>query len=184
MDGQTERVNQIVEDMLRAYALKDSKSWDKCLLYAEFSYNNSYQKSLKMSPFEVLYGCKCRTPLFWNEPGENQVFGPEILREAGKQVHIVRENLQLAQSRQKSYADHRGRAWGVGGLQGGAARAMGGGHGLRLPALFVSCSLCVCEGRRGRRKERKKKRKEKKKKKEKNEIFSKLEIFQKIKDNL
>jgi hypothetical protein len=47
--------------------------------------------------------------LFWNEPGENQVFGPEILREAEKQVHIVRENLQLAQSRQKSYADHRRR---------------------------------------------------------------------------
>jgi hypothetical protein len=64
MDDQTERVNQILEDMLRACALKDSKSWDKCLLYAEFFYNNSYQKSLKMSPFEVLYGCKCRTPLF------------------------------------------------------------------------------------------------------------------------
>jgi hypothetical protein len=62
-----------------------------------------------MSPFEVLYGRKCRTPLFWNEPGENHVFGPEILREAEKQVHIIRENLQLAQSRQKSYADHRRR---------------------------------------------------------------------------
>jgi hypothetical protein len=74
--GQTEGVNQILEDMLRACALKDKKSWDKCLLYAEFSYNNSYQKSLKMSPFEVLYGRKCRTLLFWNEPGENQVFGP------------------------------------------------------------------------------------------------------------
>jgi hypothetical protein len=59
MNSQTERVNQILEDMLRACALKDSKSWDKCLPYAEFSYNNSYQKSLKMSPFEVLYGCKC-----------------------------------------------------------------------------------------------------------------------------
>jgi hypothetical protein len=47
--------------------------------------------------------------LFWNEPGENQVFGPEILREAERQVQVVRENLQLAQSRQKSYADHRGR---------------------------------------------------------------------------
>jgi transposase InsO family protein len=78
-DGETERVNQILEDMLRACALKDSKSWDKCLPYAEFSYNNSNEKSLKMSPFEVLYGRKCRTPLFWNEPGENQVFGPEIL---------------------------------------------------------------------------------------------------------
>jgi hypothetical protein len=59
-----------------------------------------------MSPFEVLYGHKCRTPLFWNEPGENQVFGSEILREVERQVQVVRENLQLAQSRQKSYANH------------------------------------------------------------------------------
>jgi hypothetical protein len=79
IDGQTERVNKIFEDMLRAWALKDKKSWDKCLPYAKFSYNNSYQESLKMSAFDVLYGRKCRTPLFWNEHGENQVFGPEIL---------------------------------------------------------------------------------------------------------
>jgi hypothetical protein len=109
IDGQTERVNQILEDMLRACALKDEKSWDKSLSYAEFSYNNSYQESLKMSPFEVLYGRMCRTPLFWNETGENQVFGPEVLREAERQVQVVRENLQLAQSRQKSYVDHRRR---------------------------------------------------------------------------
>jgi hypothetical protein len=89
--------------------LKDKKSWDKCLPYEEFSHNNSYQKSLKMSPFEVLYGRKCRTPLFWNEAGENQVFGAEILREAERQIQVVRENLQLAQSRQKSYVDHRRR---------------------------------------------------------------------------
>jgi hypothetical protein len=92
-NGQTERVNQILEDMLRACTLKDSKSWDKCLPNAEFSYNNCYQKSLKMSTFKVLYGRKCRTPLFWNEPGENQVFGPEILREVERQVQVVRENL-------------------------------------------------------------------------------------------
>jgi hypothetical protein len=54
-DGQTERVNQILEVMLRACVLKDSKSWDKCLPYAKFSCNSSYQKSLMMSPFEVLY---------------------------------------------------------------------------------------------------------------------------------
>jgi hypothetical protein len=96
---QTERVNQILEDMLRACAWKDKKSWDKCLPYVEFSYNNSYQKSLKMSPFEALYGCKCWTPLFWNEPGENQVFGLEILREVERQVQVIRENLQLVQSR-------------------------------------------------------------------------------------
>jgi hypothetical protein len=63
-DGQIERVNQILEDMIRACALNDKKSWDKCLPYAKFSYNNNYQKSLKMSPFEVLYGRKCRTLLF------------------------------------------------------------------------------------------------------------------------
>jgi hypothetical protein len=80
-----------------------------CYTYAEFSYNNNYQKSLNMSPCEVLYGRLCRTPLFWNEPGQNHVFGSEILREAKKQVQVVRENLQLAQSRQKSYVDHMGR---------------------------------------------------------------------------
>jgi hypothetical protein len=62
-----------------------------------------------MLPFEVLYGRKCQTPLFWNEPRENQVFGPEILREAERQLQVVRENLKLAQSRLKSYADHRRR---------------------------------------------------------------------------
>jgi hypothetical protein len=82
--------------MLIACALKDSKSWDKGLSYAEFSYNNSYQKSLMMSPFKVLYGRKCRTPLFFNEPGENQVFRLEILQEAERQVQVVRENLKLA----------------------------------------------------------------------------------------
>jgi hypothetical protein len=85
-DGQTEKVNQILEDMLRACALKDNKSWDKCIPYAEFSYNNSYQECIKMAPFEFLYGRKCRTPLFWNELGENQIFGPDILRKAERQV--------------------------------------------------------------------------------------------------
>ena len=66
-DGQTERTNQILEDMLRACALKHGGSWDKSLPYAEFSYNNSYQASLKMSPFKVMYGRKCRIPLYWNQ---------------------------------------------------------------------------------------------------------------------
>jgi hypothetical protein len=78
-DGQTERVNQILEDMLRACTLKENQSWDKCLPYAEFSNNNSYQESIKIAPFEFLYGRKCKTPLFWNEPSENQIFGPDIL---------------------------------------------------------------------------------------------------------
>jgi hypothetical protein len=85
-DGQTERTNQVLEDMLRACALKHGGSWDKSLPYAEFSYNNSYQASLKMSPFEALYGRKCRTPLYWDQTGERQLFGPEIIQEAEEQV--------------------------------------------------------------------------------------------------
>jgi hypothetical protein len=108
-DGQTERTNQVLEDMLRACALKHGGSWDKSLPYAEFSYNNSYQASLKMSPFEALYGRKCRTPLYWDQTGERQLFGPEIIQEAEEQVQQIRENLRTAQSRQKSYADTRRR---------------------------------------------------------------------------
>jgi transposase InsO family protein len=64
-DSQTEQVNQILEDMLRACVLEHQGSWDQNLPWAEFSYNKSYQESLKMAPFEVLYGCLCRTPLNW-----------------------------------------------------------------------------------------------------------------------
>jgi hypothetical protein len=94
---------------LRACALQHGGSWDKSLPYAEFSYNNSYQASLKMSPFEVLYGRKCRTPLYWDQTGERQFFGPELIQEAEEQVRIIRENLRVAQTRQKSYADNRRR---------------------------------------------------------------------------
>jgi hypothetical protein len=102
-------VNHILEDMLRACALQYGRSWDNSLSYAEFSYNNSYQKSLKMAPVEMLFGHRCQTPLFWNEDGEWKVFGPDIVQEAEKQVRMVRENLRVAQSRQKSYVDHRRR---------------------------------------------------------------------------
>ncbi|WVZ97354.1 hypothetical protein U9M48_042901 [Paspalum notatum var. saurae] len=68
--------------MLRACAIQYGTSWDKSLPYAEFSYNNSYQASLKKSPFEALYGRRCRTPLFWNQTGEKQVFRPNLIRDA------------------------------------------------------------------------------------------------------
>ena len=81
-DGQTERINQILEDMLRACALTYSQKWDDCLPLAEFAYNNSYQESIKMAPFEALYGRRCRTPLNWSEAGERNFFGPDIVNEA------------------------------------------------------------------------------------------------------
>jgi transposase InsO family protein len=98
-DGQTKRVNQILEDMPRDCALYYERSWHKSLLYAKFSYNNSYQESLRMAPFEMLYGHMCQTPLFWSETGERKVFRTNILQEAKKQVRMVRKNLRVAQSR-------------------------------------------------------------------------------------
>jgi hypothetical protein len=106
-DGQTKRVNQILEDMLRACIIHYGASWDKCLALAEFSYNNSYQSSLQMAPFEALYGRRCRTPLSWSETGERKIFGPDLVVEADDKVRIIQTNLKTAQSRQKSYAGQR-----------------------------------------------------------------------------
>jgi hypothetical protein len=104
-DGQTERVNQVLEELLRVCVLTYNTDWEKSLPYAEFSYNNSYQASLKMAPFEALYAIKCRTLLMWSEVGEQTFFGPATIVEAEENVAKVRENLEIAQSRQKSYAD-------------------------------------------------------------------------------
>jgi hypothetical protein len=62
-----------------------------------------------MAPYQALYGRQCRTPLFWSQTGESQVFGPEVLKDAEKQVQMVRESLKITQSRKKSYADKRRR---------------------------------------------------------------------------
>jgi hypothetical protein len=105
-DGQTERVNQILEDMLRACVLHYGKNWDKCLSLAEFSYNNSYQSSLKMAPFEALYGRRCRTPLNCSQTREREIFGHDLL-EAKEKVRVNKKNLEAAQARQKSYHGKR-----------------------------------------------------------------------------
>jgi hypothetical protein len=99
-DGQTEQVNQILENMLRAYVLEHQGSWDKNLPWAEFSYNNSYQESLKMSPFEVLYGCRCHTPINWIEPREKVIFIPNLVEEAEAIVCHIQDNLKAMKSRQ------------------------------------------------------------------------------------
>jgi hypothetical protein len=91
-DGQTERVNQILEDMLRACVLHYDKNWDKCLSLAEFS----YQSSLRMAPFEALYGRRCRTPLNWSQAGEREVFGPDLVLEAEDKIRVIKKNLEAA----------------------------------------------------------------------------------------
>jgi hypothetical protein len=108
-DGQTERVNHIIEDMLRACALSDGPKWDQHLPLAEFPYNNSYQESIKMSPFEALYGRPGHTLLCWSESGEWVIFGPDFLTEAEEKVRQIHANILTAQSRQKSYTNKRRR---------------------------------------------------------------------------
>ncbi|KAK1694992.1 hypothetical protein QYE76_011689 [Lolium multiflorum] len=109
--GQTERTNQILEDMLRACALDFGGSWEEHLPLAEFSYNNSYQSSIKMAPFEALYGRKCRSPICWYEAGSSKEFNPDYVKEKQHIIDIIRDRLKIAQSRQKSYADQKRRTW-------------------------------------------------------------------------
>jgi hypothetical protein len=107
--GLTERVNQILKDMLRGCALDYGSRWDENLPYSEFSYNNSHQDSIEMAPFEALYGRKCTTPLLWSGVGERSLFGPDIIKDAEEKVRLIRDRLKIAQSRQKSYADSKRR---------------------------------------------------------------------------
>jgi hypothetical protein len=104
-DGQIERINQILEDILRASILHFDKSWDKCLSLAEFSHNNCYQASLKMAPFDALYGQRCRTPSNWLEARERTLFGPDLVKDAEEKLQVIRENLKLDKMRKKSYHD-------------------------------------------------------------------------------
>jgi hypothetical protein len=107
--GQTERVNQILEDMLRASVLEFPQKWDECLPLAEFSYNNNYQESIKMAPFEALYERRCWTPLNWSEPRERWYFRFDLVKETMERVQRIRHHLKEAQARQKNYADKRRR---------------------------------------------------------------------------
>ena len=90
---------------MRACVLDYGSSRDDNLPYAESSYNNSYQASLKMAPFEALYGTRSQTPLMWDEVGDRQLFGPNVIKESEENVKLIRDRLKVAQSRQKSYAD-------------------------------------------------------------------------------
>ena len=80
-DGQTERVNQVLEDLLRIYVKEQPGKWEDYLHLVEFSYNNHYQASARYSPFEILYGRKCNTPISWSNPVDRLVLGPELLKE-------------------------------------------------------------------------------------------------------
>ncbi|KAE8715038.1 Zinc ion binding, putative isoform 1 [Hibiscus syriacus] len=106
-DGQSERVIQILEDMLRGCVIDFHGSWENFLPLVEFAYNNSYQISIRMAPYEALYGRKCRTPICWTELRDRKTLGPELVRETEDTVRLIRDRLKEAFDRQKSYADQR-----------------------------------------------------------------------------
>ncbi|XP_073137027.1 uncharacterized protein [Henckelia pumila] len=108
-DGQSERTIQILEDMLRAVILDFGTSWQEFLPLVEFSYNNSYQSSIQMAPFEALYGRKCRSPLFWDDLSETQVTGPDMIREMSNKLKLIQIRMRTAQDRQEKYANMRHR---------------------------------------------------------------------------
>ena len=104
-DGQSERVIQIMEDMLRSCLIDYEGSWDRHIPLVKFVYNNSFQSSIGMAPYEALYGRKCRTPLCWTELSEKKVIGPDLIQETEEKVKMIRERLKVSNDRQKSYAD-------------------------------------------------------------------------------
>ena len=95
--------------MLRACTLDFGGAWVKYLPLMEFSYNNSYQATIGVAPYEMLYGRKCRSPIHWDETGERQYLGPEMVQRTNEAIEKIRMRMLTSQSRQKSYADLRRR---------------------------------------------------------------------------
>nr|GEW74497.1 putative reverse transcriptase domain-containing protein [Tanacetum cinerariifolium] len=93
--------------MLYTYVIDFGKGWVKHLSLVKFSYNNSYHASIKVTPYEALYGRKCRSPVYWAEVGEAQLTGPKMIQEMTEKIVLIKQRIQAAQDRQKSYADRK-----------------------------------------------------------------------------
>ncbi|XP_073122418.1 uncharacterized protein [Henckelia pumila] len=104
-NGQSERTIQTLEDMLRALVLDFNITWQDSLPLVEFSYNNNYQTSIKMAPFEELYRKKCRSPLYWEDISDVPEFGPDMIREMTEKVKLIQKQMKMAQDRQAKYAN-------------------------------------------------------------------------------
>lgn len=105
VSSQSESTKQILEYMFQTCVLDLGGSWDQYLPLMEFSYNNSYQSSIHITPFEVLYVRRRRSPIGWFEVGESKLVGPDLIQEAIEMVKVIKDRLVTAQSKQKSYVD-------------------------------------------------------------------------------
>jgi len=95
-DGQSERTIQILEDLIRACILEFEGNWEDHLPLVEFTYNNSYQATIGMAPYEALYGRRCRTPICWEEVGDRQLIGPELVQITSKKINIIKNRMKAA----------------------------------------------------------------------------------------
>ena len=102
IDNQSERMIQVLEDMLRACVIDFGARWDRHLPLAQFSCKNSYHSSIQMAPFEAFYGRRCRSPIGWFDSAEMDSLDTDLLRDAMEQVRMIQYRLLIAQSRQKS----------------------------------------------------------------------------------
>ena len=96
---------EVLEDMLRSCVIDYEGSWDRHIPLVEFVYNNSFQSSIGMAPYEALYGRKCRTPLCSTEFSEKKVIDLDLIQETEEKVKMIIERLKVFADRQKSYAD-------------------------------------------------------------------------------
>ncbi|GJX42830.1 putative reverse transcriptase domain-containing protein [Tanacetum coccineum] len=99
----------MLEDMLRPCVIDLGGNWDDHLPLVEFAYNNSYHTSIKMPPYEMLYGRKCRTPVCWEEVGSRELASTDVVLATTEKIETIHERLKAAQERWKSYADNRRR---------------------------------------------------------------------------
>jgi hypothetical protein len=89
-DGKTERTNRIIEDMLKMYVMDQPSKWEDYIHLVEFSYNNGYRASLKMSLFEALYGRKCNTLVSWDNLTNKTIIGIDLLKEMEEQMTKIK----------------------------------------------------------------------------------------------
>ena len=104
-DGQTERVNQVVEDILRAYYSREPSKWMQYLPLVEYAYNSSYHQSIGMTLFNALYGQECLSPRNFSDPTIRVEALRQMIEEMEAQTKAIRKDIQAAQDRQKHYAD-------------------------------------------------------------------------------
>ena len=86
----------MLEDMLQACVLDHKGSWEEHFPLVEFAYNNSYQVSIQITPYEKLYGRPCRSSICWTEVRESSITGPDLIKDTSGKVSLIRQRLLMA----------------------------------------------------------------------------------------